>query len=100
MRAVLAAAVMLLPGIAGGADIAAGQALARAVCAECHWVEPEPEGGFSARSTAFRDIAAGGHSEISLRAFLGTPHAEMPNFVLSPDETGDIVAYILSLRAP
>jgi mono/diheme cytochrome c family protein len=35
---------------------------------------------------------------MSLRVFLQTPHANMPNFQLSRAETDAIVAYILSLR--
>lgn len=35
---------------------------------------------------------------LSLQAFLTTPHPTMPNIILSPKETADVVAYILSLR--
>jgi hypothetical protein len=35
---------------------------------------------------------------LSLRVFLQTPHARMPNLHLSRDETDDVIAYILSLR--
>jgi hypothetical protein len=37
-------------------------------------------------------------TEMSLRAFLQTPHPTMPNLVLSPEETDDIIAYLLALK--
>jgi hypothetical protein len=37
-------------------------------------------------------------TEIALRAFLQTPHANMPNIMLTQEQTDDIVTYILSLR--
>ena len=37
-------------------------------------------------------------TELSLKVFLGSSHKSMPNFILQPEETDDIVAYILSLR--
>jgi cytochrome c len=35
---------------------------------------------------------------LSLKVFLQTSHRNMPNFILQPDEAGDVVAYILSLK--
>jgi mono/diheme cytochrome c family protein len=37
-------------------------------------------------------------TEMSLAAFLTTPHGRMPNFSLSRAEIRDVSAYILSLR--
>ena len=37
-------------------------------------------------------------TELSLKVFLRSSHKSMPNFILQPEETDDIVAYILSLR--
>jgi hypothetical protein len=34
----------------------------------------------------------------TLDRFLQTPHAAMPELILSPDDRSDLVAYILSLR--
>jgi hypothetical protein len=34
---------------------------------------------------------------LSLRVFLRTPHATMPDLMLIPDETDDIISYILTL---
>ena len=33
---------------------------------------------------------------LSLRVFLRTPHATMPDLMLTPDETDDIISYILT----
>lgn len=74
-----------------------GQHFAREVCAECHEVEP---GGITIfEPPSFADIAADPKTtETSLRVFLQTTHIEMPNFMLSEQQTDDIVAYILSLK--
>ena len=37
-------------------------------------------------------------TETALRIFLGTPHATMPNLRLAPEQTDDVITYILSLK--
>jgi hypothetical protein len=37
---------------------------------------------------------------LSLRVYLQTPHATMPNIVLTPEETDDVISYILTLKEP
>jgi hypothetical protein len=37
-------------------------------------------------------------TEMSLRAFFQTPHPTMPNLILSPEETDDIIAYLITLK--
>jgi hypothetical protein len=37
-------------------------------------------------------------TEMSLRAFLSTPHPKMPNYIIAPNDATDVIAYILSLR--
>lgn len=79
-------------------DASSGRLYAQAWCTECHSVERETAGtgqfapDFTAiakrRSTTAR----------SLQAFLRSQHRLMPDFVLSADESDDIVAYILSLK--
>ncbi|MBY8975513.1 cytochrome c [Rhodobacteraceae bacterium NNCM2] len=80
-------------------DVAAGHKLAREVCAECHHVEPdEPQILFTDVRT-FTTIAEDPRTTaLSLRVFLQTPHVEMPDLILSPEKTDNIIAYILSLR--
>jgi hypothetical protein len=34
----------------------------------------------------------------ALRVFLTSSHPKMPNLILSPQQTADVIAYILSLR--
>ncbi len=36
---------------------------------------------------------------MALAVWFRTPHPTMPNFVLSADETSDLIAYILSLQS-
>lgn len=100
----LAAAVLLaVVGWAASAcaagDASAGHELARAWCAECHAVEPgglrSPDAHAPPFGAAARQIST---TEMALHAFLNSPHPTMPNLKLSPRQTDDIAAYILSLR--
>ncbi len=75
-----------------------GAVVARSWCANCHDV------GLVARPTAtdvppsFAAIARMPSTTVmSLRAFLRTPHAAMPDYQLSHHELEDVIAYILSL---
>ena len=34
----------------------------------------------------------------ALRAFLQTPHPKMPNLILTPEQSADVIAFLLSLR--
>ena len=87
------AAAQELPG-----DPAAGASLARDVCATCHVVAEDqpidPAVGPSLLEVAEHPAT----TELSLRAFLQTPHPTMPNLRLTPDETDDIIAYLLTLK--
>ncbi len=81
-------------------DPAAGRAFALEECASCHRVAPDQ--GSSPKAAAAPDFQAIAHApgatEMSLRAFLSTPHPRMPNLILSRQEQDDVIAYILSLR--
>jgi mono/diheme cytochrome c family protein len=82
-----------LPG-----DPKAGARLAREVCAGCH-VIAEDQMIDPGVGPWFVDVAAHpGTTALSLRAFLQTPHANMPNLMLTPEETDDIISYILTLK--
>lgn len=83
-------------------DPDAGRRFALEVCTPCHVVAPDQ---LSPRRFAsapdFRAIAnTRGTTATSLTAFLHTPHPTMPNLILSPEETGDVVAYVVSLQNP
>ena len=83
-----------LPG-----DPVAGGQLARDVCATCHVVSAKQPVDPGIGAPSFLEVAA--HPSVtalSLRAFLQTPHATMPDLILTPDETDDIISYILTLK--
>ena len=80
-------------------DSVAGHQLAREVCSECHNVEKGEQRRMISKILAFQEIASDpSTTEISLRVVLQSPHIKMPNFMLTPDETDGIVAYILGLK--
>lgn len=80
-------------------DPAAGHAIARETCAECHAVEPGAVARLYADVPSFQEVASLPEmSGLALTAFLQTSHESMPDFILSPAERDDLVAYILSLR--
>jgi mono/diheme cytochrome c family protein len=81
------------------ADLGYGHNLAKRWCATCHAVEAGVTVGFLARVPSFQALAdQTSTTELSLRAFLQTPHPTMPNIKLEPADTDALVAYILSLR--
>lgn len=80
-------------------NAAAGQRLARVACARCHHVERTGPIAVFPAAKPFRDIAADPKmTALSLRVFLRTPHIEMPDYILTEDQTDDLIAYILSLK--
>jgi mono/diheme cytochrome c family protein len=81
-------------------DPQAGQAFALQNCSGCHVVSPRQATLPSvANVPGFQAIAKmRSTTEMSLRAFLATPHPKMPNYILTPNDTTDVIAYILSLR--
>ncbi len=80
------------------ADGARGRVLAEQWCSQCHGVHPN-EASANPKSPTFPAIAAEASiTENSLRVFLQTPHSTMPNIMLKPDDTDDIVEYLLFLK--
>lgn len=76
-----------------------GQRLAQQWCANCHAVAPGQRPPTGDAVASFPAIAAmTSTTQISLRIFLQTPHANMPDFQLSRGQVDALVAYILSLR--
>jgi mono/diheme cytochrome c family protein len=99
---------MLAPVLAAAAwnanaqdgDVAAGRVFAREACIACHVVDPA---NASPRVVAigpnFQDIGnTKGMTATALRVFLTTSHPKMPNLIITPEDTTDVIAYILSLR--
>lgn len=94
MLAGLPALAQVYPG-----DPVAGRNFARQVCAVCHFVESEDLGLSWSGAPAFQEVADDpAVTEVSLRVFLRTSHEDMPNFMLTPSETDDVISYILSLK--
>ncbi len=82
-------------------DVAAGHRLAETWCSSCHVTGPAPTQGVSNGVPTFAAVARMPSTTVlSLRAFLQTPHAQMPDLHLSRDEIDDLASYILSLRRP
>jgi mono/diheme cytochrome c family protein len=95
----LLAAAFVIAGAARAQDIAAGKALARTSCSTCHLVDPQGQKTASDAVPTFTSIARmPSTTAASLAAFLSTPHARMPNLILTRTEITDVSAYILSLR--
>jgi mono/diheme cytochrome c family protein len=72
--------------------------VARTWCSGCHVVDA---GSGSTRDVppSFAAVAQmPSTTALSLRAFLQTSHQNMPNWQLTPGQTDDVIAYILSLK--
>ncbi len=96
MASAAPALAQTLPG-----DVAAGQDLAQSACSSCHVVSRLPLWPPLSRAPSFAEIAREPRTtELWLRAFLQTPHARMPNLILSRRETDDVISYILSFKHP
>lgn len=103
LRLRLAIAVWLVT--VGGAEAQeAGSAqdglkLAHAQCSECHLVDKVVGRSRDAAAPTFASIAnVAGMTSAALTAALRTSHRTMPNVIIKSSDTGDLVAYILSLK--
>ena len=105
MRPQVILALCLAPAWAVGqeqiGDVAEGHAFARRVCAECHAVERGEVFSPDERAPPFIEVATTpGLTPMALFAWLQTSHPNLPALLLDEDEMRDVVAYVLSLRAP
>jgi mono/diheme cytochrome c family protein len=103
LHAALAGAMLLAsppaPHAQQAGDTAAGRRLADTWCSSCHLVGPDVTRAISNGVPTFFGIAQNkAITMLSLRVFLQTPHARMPDLHLSRDEVDNLAAYILSLR--
>jgi mono/diheme cytochrome c family protein len=82
--------------------LARGARLAAQICASCHDVGASPGAGAgkgSGAAPSFHAIAgAPGMNERALAVFLRTPHAQMPDIILAPDEIEALAVYVMSRR--
>jgi mono/diheme cytochrome c family protein len=82
----------------GSGNISSGRQIAATICSNCHEIGPTayPK---TVIGPKFDDIAnLPSTTAISLKVFLRSSHNLMPNFILSRDDTDDVIAYILSLK--
>ena len=78
-------------------NAASGRLYAINSCTECHSVEPSTKGvRFAPDFMAIAKLPS--TNALSLKVFLRSTHDLMPDFILKPTETDDVVAYILSLK--
>lgn len=83
-----------LPG-----DATVGHMLAIRTCGGCHAVSELQLRSTTDGAPAFLTLArAPAITELSLRAFLQTPHSRMPSIMLTRREMDDVISYILSMR--
>jgi mono/diheme cytochrome c family protein len=100
-RAFLVGAALLAMGTARAQNVDAGKQFAQMSCSGCHRIAGEEQKTTSDEVPSFSAIAQmKSTTQMSLTAFLTTPHGNMPNLVLSRSEIRDVSAYILSLRKP
>lgn len=79
--------------------VSVGHRLAAAWCKECHAIDAAAIGGGKDGAPAFARIAnLPSTTELSLKVFLRSSHARMPNLIIQPSDAEEIVQYILSLK--
>jgi mono/diheme cytochrome c family protein len=89
---------VILPATARAQDAALGAGVARTHCSVCHQID-QNEPGRNSRAPSFHSIAQDDRmTQSRLIAFLGRPHAGMPDFFLTYEEERDLSAFILSQR--
>ncbi len=94
LAAPAAAMAQDLPG-----DPVSGRTFAMRHCAGCHAAAAEQHRPATDAAPAFLTLARDpAITELSLRAFLQTPHSRMPSIMLTRREMDDVISYILSLR--
>jgi mono/diheme cytochrome c family protein len=105
MRTVILVGVFTASAYAASAQDApgnseAGRVYVSQVCSPCHAVTAEQAA--QRRIVIAPDFQAiantPGMTATALRAFLQTPHPKMPNLILTPDQSADVIAFLLSLR--
>ena len=105
MRIVILASVFAASACPANAQDASGNSEAgrqyvRQVCSPCHAVTAEQAA--QRRIVIAPDFQAiantPGMTATALHAFLQTPHPKMPNLILTPQQSDDVIAFLLSLR--
>lgn len=103
LHKIAVAVLLMLPGGAHAVELGSAQAglsYARKVCAECHEVEGVDSFSPNPDAPTFKEVAnTPGMTGRALAVWLQTSHPTMPDFILSPDQIDNLIAYILSLRS-
>lgn len=105
-RRLIIALWLILPAGMASAQTAAqqerlahGRQVAETWCANCHVIGPGAQGPAADAAPPFPAIARmPSTTEMSLRAFLQTPHSRMPDYRLSAGELDGVTAYILAQK--
>ena len=80
-----------------GGDPRIGRRTAATLCVPCHQIDETRRDG----PPSFVDIALmPSTTALSLKVFLRSSHNEMPDLIVPGSEIDDLIAYILSLKAP
>lgn len=80
-------------------DVGRGHDLARTTCAACHQVEKGDTSEKFMDVASFQTVANNrARTKLALLVFLKSPHANMPDIVLSEKEIDNVIAYIMSLK--
>jgi mono/diheme cytochrome c family protein len=104
MKALMVLATAMALGVGGGAaaqeaDIDAGAAYAKQVCAACHAMLANQENSPLLEAPPFQEVAdTPGMTELALSVWLQSSHPTMPNIVLKQDDLRNVIAYIRSLK--
>ncbi len=104
LKPTIALAALVVAGIVCAADMGdpqRGLVYAKKACSDCHAVE-KGEVSPNIKAANFSAIAdSPGMTERALVVWLqSSHHATMPNFMIAPDDLDNVIAYIMSLRAP
>ena len=100
----IAIALILAPAAAVAQELGnpkAGLEFAKRACAECHEVEAAETFSPHPDAPTFRQVAGTpGMTARALAVWLQTSHPTMPDFIIPPGDTDNVIAYIMSLRPP
>ncbi|MGE3335264.1 MAG: cytochrome c family protein [Rhodospirillaceae bacterium] len=86
----------------GPGDVGAGRVYAQQSCSDCHNIASRRSPLLSILSAPDFYLVANAKTTtlMGLNVFLSSPHRKMPNFIISDEDRRNVVAYIMSLRAP
>lgn len=79
----------------------AGLTYSQTHCATCHAINRGETRSPVAEATPFQEVATrSGMTATALLVWMQTSHPTMPNLIVAPPDLDDVIAYVLSLKAP